>query len=270
MQSGILKPVTTHRDLLLAWAFRIIRARYQQSFLGILWAILQPAAQVLVFTIIFTQFVPVQTGDSAYILFSSVAMVPWTFFANSLADMVNSLVENMNLVTKVYFPREILPLAALVARSADFLIAGVMLGLLMLFFALFTGQGVNISLTGLLFLPLIILIQVALALGLGLIGAAVNVFYRDVKHIFSLGLELWKYATPVFYPLATVERAPEWLQQLYSLNPMVGVIQGYRDILLNGSLPGPALYISAVGAALALLVGYWFFKRVEFHFADVV
>ena len=264
MDLPVLKPVTTHRDLLLAWTFRIIRARYQQSFLGLLWAILQPAAQVLVFTIIFTQFVPIQTGNTAYILFSSVAMVPWTFFANSLTDMVNSLVENMNLVTKVYFPREILPLAALLARFADFIIASLMLVLLMLFL------GAKVHLQGLLLIPLIVLVQVALALGLGLIGAALNVYYRDIKHIFNLGIELWKYVTPVFYPLATVERAPEWLQKIYFLNPMVGVIQSYRDVLLEGRLPGSLLALSA-GIALAVLVlGYWFFKRMEFQFADVV
>lgn len=264
MQISALKSVTTHRDLLRAWTFRIIRARYQQSFLGILWAIVQPAAQVLIFTVIFTQFVPIRTGDEAYILFSSVAMVPWTFFANSLLDMVNSLVENMNLVTKVYFPREILPFSALLARFADFLIASVFLFVLMLLF------GADVSPQGLLFIPLIVLVQIALALGIGLVGAALNVFYRDIKHFFTLGLELWKYATPVFYPLSTVEQAPDWLQQVYALNPMVGVIQSYREVLLNANLPGSGLVYSAAIALLVLAFGYWFFKRMEFQFADVV
>lgn len=264
MQIAALKSVTTYRDLLRAWTLRILRARYQQSVLGILWAIVQPAAQVLIFTIIFTQFVPIRTGDDAYILFSSVAMVPWTFFANSLLDMVNSLVENMNLVTKVYFPREILPLSSLLARFVDFLIASVFLGVLMLLL------GGDVSPQGLLFVPAIILAQIALALGLGLIGAALNVFYRDIKHFFTLGIELWKYATPVFYPLTTVDQAPEWLRQLYFLNPMVGIIQSYRDVLLNGSLPGRGLLYSVIVGAAVLAFGYWFFKRMEFQFADVV
>lgn len=251
----------SHRDLLFAWTFRIIRARYQQSVLGGLWAILQPAATVLIFSVIFTRIIPIDTRGTAYVLFSFAAMVPWMFFSASISDMVNSLVENMNLVTKIYFPREILPLATLLARFVDFLIAGCMLVLLMLYFRtpLFPA--------GWLFLPMIVTIQAALALGLGLMGAALNVFYRDIKHVFTLALQLWFYASPIIYP---VDRVPENMRTIFFLNPMAGVISAYRDVLLYEQLPDKTLLYSGIIAVMVLLVGYWFFKRVEFQFADVV
>jgi lipopolysaccharide transport system permease protein len=264
MQNSAIQSIRTHSDLLLAWTSRIIRARYQQSVLGAFWAIIQPAAQVLVFTIIFTQFIRIQTGDTAYILFSSVGMVPWTFFAASLSDMVTSLTQNMQLVTKIYFPREILPLAALLARFVDFLIASVMLVILMLFFQTEVDPFVLLS------LPLVLAIQMVLGLGLGLIGAALNVFYRDIQHIISLGLQVWMYASPIVYPIERVQNAPQIIQNLYFLNPMAGIISAYRSILLEKQFPDQTLLLSAGIAALALLFGYWFFKRVEFQFADVV
>jgi lipopolysaccharide transport system permease protein len=261
VQTTSLRNVYSQRDLLLAWTFRIVRARYQQSVLGFLWAILQPAATVLVFSIIFTQIVPINTGDVSYVIFSFAAMVPWTFFNASLNDMVNSLVENMGLVTKIYFPREILPVAALLARFVDFLIASCMLVVLMIFFR------IPIFPAGLLFLPLIIAIQISLSVGIGLVGAALNVFYRDIKHVITLALQLWFYASPVIYP---IERVPEGLRTIYFLNPMAGIISAYRNVLLYESFPDSTLLISALMAIFILAMGYWFFKRVEFQFADVV
>lgn len=255
------KPSSVYRDLLIAWTMRIIRARYQQSALGIIWSILQPAATVLIFTVIFTQIIPIRTGETAYILFSAVAMVPWTFFNSAISDMVISLVSNINLVTKIYFPREILPLATLLSRVVDFAISGVMLILLM---AIFKAP---IFPLGWLFLPLIFLVQAALALGIGLATAALNVFYRDVRYVVTLGLQLWFYVSPVIYPVTEV---PERFRGLYFLNPMAGVLSAYRDVLLYERLPGPELLTAALIAAVVLALGYWFFKRVEFQFADVV
>lgn len=261
MQNSSLRSLRTHYDLLTAWTFRQIRARYQQSLLGMLWAILQPAATVIIFSIIFTQIIPINTKGASYVLFSFAAMVPWTFFNTSVADMVNSLVSNLNLVTKVYFPREILPISSLLARFVDFLIAGAMLVVLMViyrapFFPL-----------GWLFLPVIILVQVALALGVGFLGAALNVFYRDVRQVITLVLQLWFYASPVIYP---VDRVPPQLQRFYFLNPMAGIISAYRDVLIYEKLPDATLLTAALISLAVLLLGYWFFKRVEFQFADVV
>jgi len=208
-----------YRDFLIAWTSRIVRARYQQSILGGLWAIIQPAATVAVFTIIFTRFIPVDTGEIPYVVFSYSAMVPWLLFSASITDMVESLVMNMNLVTKIFFPREILVLAALLARVFDFAIAFSILIVLIMVYRL------PVLHIGWLFLPVILAIQMALSLGLGLIGASLNVFYRDIKHMIGLGMQLWFYATPIIYPPTLV---PEAWRSLYHLNPMVGVIESYR------------------------------------------
>jgi lipopolysaccharide transport system permease protein len=255
-------PVVFHaKDLLREWTSRTIRARYQQSVLGWFWAILQPVAQVAIFTIVFTMIVPIDTGDVPYILFSYVAIVPWMLLATSLPDMANALVDNMALVTKIYFPREILPIAAMLARLLDFGVAAVLVAILLLFYRVPPFP------LGWLFLPVILTIELTLILGLGLACAALNVFFRDVRSILVLGLQLWFYASPIIYPVSLV---PEWLRPFYFLNPMAGVITAYRAVLLDGQLPGPYLASAAVIALLVFVAGYWFFKRVEFQFADIV
>ena len=249
------------RNLLRAWTARNIRARYQQSALGWLWAVLQPAAQVLIFSLVFTFFVPIDTGDIPYPVFSYVAVVPWTLLAASLPDMTDSLVANMGLVTKIYFPREVLPIAAMSARLIDFGIAAGLLVILIIFFR------VPINVVGWLYLPVILVIQLMLIVGLGLACAALNVFFRDVRSLLVLGLQLWFYASPIIYPVTMV---PEQLRTLYFLNPMAGLIEGYRAVLLYAELPGNYLILSAVVSFVVFIAGYWLFKRVEFQFADIV
>jgi len=249
------------RNLLRAWTGRNIRARYQQSVLGWLWAVMQPAAQVIIFSFVFTFFVPIDTGDIPYPVFSYVAVVPWTLLAASLPDMTDSLVANMGLVTKIYFPREVLPIAAMLARLMDF---GIAAGLLIILIIIFH---VPIYVVGWLYLPVILVIQLMLIAGLGLACAAMNVFFRDVRSLLVLGLQLWFYASPIIYPVTMV---PEQLRTFYFLNPMAGVIEGYRAVLLNAKLPGNYLILSAVVSLAVFVVGYWLFKRVEFQFADIV
>lgn len=256
-----MRNLITARDLLQAWTGRTVRARYQQSALGWLWAVIQPAAQVAVFTVIFTLFVPVDTGDVPYVIFSYVAMVPWTFLSTSLTDMSNSLVENMSLVTKVYFPREVLPAAAMLARLMDLGVAAGLLIILMIFFR------VPLFPVGLLFLPLILAIQLMLVLGLGLALAALNVFFRDVRSLLTLGLQVWFYASPIIYPVSLV---PTRLRPFYYLNPMAGILEAYRDVLLRAQLPGSYLILSALVSLAIFSIGYWFFRRVEFQFADII
>lgn len=249
------------RDLIGAWASRTIRARYQQSALGWLWAIIQPAAVAAIYTVIFSWIVPIDTGGTPYVVFSYTAVIPWTFLAAALSDMTLSLVANMDLVSKIYFPREALPVAAMAARLMDFGIAAILLLVLMLIF------GIPMFQVSWLFVPVILLIQLALVLGLGLACAAANVFYRDVQSLITLGLQIWFYATPIIYPLTAV---PEQFHPYYFLNPMVGIIEAYRDVLIYNRLPGPHLLISAVIALVIFLLGYRFFKRVEFQFADII
>lgn len=249
------------RDLLLAWTVRNIRGRYQQSALGWLWAIVQPAGTAIIFSIIFTQFVTINTGDTPYILFSYTAMVPWMLFATSLSDMIPSIVINMDLVKKIYFPREVLPIAAMLARLMDFGVASVLIVILLIIFK------APFFPLGWLYLPIILAIQILLILGVGLAGAASNVFFRDVQSLITLIIQIWFYASPIIYP---VEMVPERLQPLYFFNPMAGVISAYRDILLNGRLPGVYLIPSGLVTLILFIFGYWFFKKVEFKFADII
>jgi lipopolysaccharide transport system permease protein len=249
------------RDLLWSWTLRTIRARYQQSILGGLWMIIQPVATVAIFTIIFTRFVPVDTGGIPYVVFSYVAVIPWTFLSSSLTDMSTSLVQNLSLVTKIYFPREALPLAAMLARLLDFAIAAIVLVVLILIYQ------VPIFPIGWLYLPLILLIQIGLVLGVGLLLASLNVFFRDVQSFLTLGIQLWFYASPIIYPVDLVPS--QWIS-LYYLNPMAGILEAYRAVLLYQRFPGESLFIAGLEALVLLILGYWFFKRVEFKFADII
>jgi lipopolysaccharide transport system permease protein len=254
-------PIIESKELLFAWVKRTIIGRYQQSVLGWMWAIVQPVASVAIFSIIFTQFVPVDTGGIPYPIFSYIAVVPWTFFSTSLLDMTNSLVMNINLVTKVYFPREILPVSAMLARLIDFGVAALVLVALMILYQ------VPLYLPALAFLPLILAIQVILLLGLGLITSAANVFYRDVVPLLTLVIQLWFYASPIIYPVSLV---PEAYKMLYYLNPMAGIIESYRSVLLYQTPPGYGLLTAGVESVILLVFGYWLFKRLEFQFADIV
>jgi lipopolysaccharide transport system permease protein len=249
------------RDLVWAWTVRTLRGRYQQSALGWLWAIVQPVATVAIFAIVFTRIVPVDTGGVPYILFSYTAIVPWTLLATSITDMAMSLVQNMNLVGKIYFPREALPIASLLARLADFGISFILLIILVILFK------IPVSPIELLYLPLILIIQLALILGLGIGSAALNVFYRDVDPLLKLVTQVWFYASPILYPISFV---PENWRWLYFLNPMAGIIAAYRDVLIYNTTPGNYLVPAAVISFILFLFGYWFFKRVEFQFADIV
>ncbi|MCK4785368.1 MAG: ABC transporter permease [Desulfobacteraceae bacterium] len=260
MVTNIQKLISS-RDLIKMWTSRTIKGRYQQSYVGWLWAVIQPVVTVIIFTILFTYFVPIDTGGTPYPVFSYVAVVPWTFLATSLTDMANSLIGNMNLITKIYFPREALPLAAMFARLLDFGVSAMLLVLLIVYYQ------VPVYPPGWLFLPIILIVQMALISGLGLAASALSVFSRDAQPLITLGLQLWFYASPIIYPVSVV---PERLQSLYFLNPMAGILEAYRDVLIRGSLPGQYLIYSAIEATLIFLIGYWFFKRVEPVFADII
>lgn len=248
-------------DLVWAWTVRTLRARYQQSALGWFWAVVQPVATVAIFAVVFTLIIPVDTGGVPYILFSYAAVVPWTLLATSLTDMAMSLVQNMNLVSKIYFPREALPIAALLARLVDFAISFVLLMVLIILYR------IPIAPIKLLYLPLILGIQLALILGLGIGSAALNIFYRDVDPLLKLVIQVWFYASPILYPASLI---PEKWQWLYFLNPMAGIITAYRDVLIYNQSPGNYLLTAGVISLITLLVGYRFFKHVEFQFADIV
>lgn len=250
------------REIIKAWTNRIIRARYQQSMLGWLWAIIQPVASVMVFSIIFTRFVPIDTGNISYVIFSYVAIVPWAFVSSSLSDMTSSLIQNMDLITKIYFPRETLPISAMLARLMDFGIAIALLIFLMFYYR------IDIKPISLLFLPLILLVQITMITGMGLLLSSMNVFFRDIQSLLGLIIQVWFYASPIIYPVDVV---PAQLRFIYYLNPMAGILESYRAVLLHQSLPPVyPLLIAGLEALLFFVVGYIFFKRMELVFADIV
>lgn len=250
-----------HRELLWVWAAREVRVRYKQSLLGAGWAILQPLALTLMFSLVFTLVVHVPTAGVPYPIFSYTAMLPWTFLTGSISFGVPSLVNNMNLVTKIYFPREVLPLAMMAAAGVDFLVGG------LVFIGMMLWYRVPVYPTALL-LPVLLLIQMILTFGVTLIGATALVFYRDVRFLVPLFLQLWLYASPVIYPVSLI---PARWRDLYFLNPMAGLLEGYRAVLLHGRLPDMQALATATVISLALsIVGYAWFKRLEPRFADLI
>ena len=255
------RPFHKTLDLIWAWTLRTLSGRYQQSALGWFWAIVQPVSAVAIYAVVFTRIIPVNTEGVPYILFSYSAVVPWTLLASSLSDMANSLVQNMNLVGKIYFPREALPIASLMSRLADFAISFALLVILLMVLRL------PISPVHLLYLPVILSIQLMLLLGLGIGSSAMNIFYRDVDPLIKLVVQIWFYASPILYPISMVPVKWHWL---YFLNPMAGLISSYRDVLIYNRAPGEYLLPAAVVSMAILLAGYWFFKSVEWQFADVV
>lgn len=256
-----IKNLLSYKDLLRLWTQREIRVRYKQSFLGIAWAILQPLALMIIFSIIFSMIIKVPTKGIPYPIFSYSGVLPWTFFSTALSFGIPALVNNMGLVTKIYFPREILPLASVGAAFFDFLIAS------SIFIGMFFYFHMQLS-WHLLYIPLIITIQVMLTIGVVLPLSALNVFYRDIRFIIPLGIQIWFYTSPVIYP---VEQIPERFRTFYALNPMVGIIDSYHQTILYHSPPNFIyLGISFIISLLLLAVGYWFFKQHEYKFADVI
>lgn len=256
-----LSELLAHRGLLAAWTDREIKIRYKQSLLGMLWAILQPLSIMVMFTIVFGLFIELPTGDIPYPIFSYTALLPWTLLATSISFGASSLVNNMPLVTKIYFPREVLPLSSIGAALVDFLIASVVfLGMLLVY-------RISLSVT-VIMAPLLLLVQMVLTIGITLMLAAIMVRFRDIRFVVPLLLQLWMYASPVIYPLEIV---PERLQPLYLLNPMATLMVSYRSVILLGEWPDwPYLLVTTVLSIILCASGYAFFKRAEGSFADLI
>ncbi len=258
---GHLRELWRYRELLWSWTVREVKVRYKQSLLGAAWAIVQPVGTALIFTIVFAHFIRVPTGDIPYPIFSYAALLPWTFFATSVSLATDSLVRNMNLVTKIYFPREILPMASVFAGLLDFAIASLVFVGMAFYYRVPLGWSA-------LLVPLLVAVQLLLTLGVVFFASALNVFYRDIRFIIPLGLQLWMYLTPIIYPLSLV---PERYRTLYLLNPMAGLIESYRRIIVQGKMPLAAQLWPSVGIAVVLfVVAYAYFKQAEQVFADII
>ncbi|MCC6456220.1 MAG: ABC transporter permease [Caldilineaceae bacterium] len=250
-----------YRELLVTWTYREIRTRYRQSVLGLGWTVIQPVFQMVVISIIFGNFLRIPSEGVPYPVFAYTAILPWTLFSTSVASAVPGVISNMDLVTKIYFPREILPLSAILARLVDFAVASVVFVGLMLWYQIPLHATV-------LYVPLLLAIQMLLATGIGLLGAAASVFLRDISFAVPMAMQLWMYATPVIYPMSVV---PERWRPLYLLNPMAGLIDSYRRVILDGAAPDfQYLGASALLSILVALVGYYNFKRLEATMSDVI
>jgi lipopolysaccharide transport system permease protein len=249
------------RELLLFFVWRDIKLRYTQTVMGVSWAVVQPLLTMLVFSLFFGRLVGVPSDGVPYALFSLAALVPWTFFSTGLARCANSLVNQQSLLTKIYFPRLALPIASVLAGVVDVGLAlVVLLGMLILY-------GVTPTLTALWVVPLLLLCLVA-ALGVGLWLAALNVRYRDVQQALPFVIQIWLFASPVAYSSSRLEEP--W-RTLYGINPMVGVIEGFRWALLGTQqLHAGVLGVSTAVAVASLIGGAYFFRRMESAFADVV
>jgi len=249
------------RELLVTWTMREFRVGYSQSALGAAWAILQPFSLMIIFSVVFSLFLNVPTQNIPYPVFAYCALLPWTFFANGLSSAIPSLVNNFNLVSKIYFPREILPLSALIVSLLDYLIAAIIFGLLILYYRVQVGPL-------LILLPLVIVIQFMLTFGLSLFASALNVFYRDIRFVVPLVLQLWMYLSPVIY---SVEVVPARFRDIYYLNPMAAIIDAYREITLFNRPPNwTYLGIAALTSLIILTLSYRYFKHVEREFADLI
>jgi lipopolysaccharide transport system permease protein len=271
----VVKRISTlyqYRELLWMLAWRDIRVRYKHSVLGAAWAVLPPMATMLIFTFVFGAVINMDkqklTGSSSlpYPIFAFSGLVPWMFFANGLTAAVNSLVTNRQLVTKIYFPREVFPLASVAGAFVDFLIASVVLvGLAVVFHFLPNGWTYQFHWM-VLVTPVVVAVQIALMVGMALLLSMANLFYRDVGFVFRSVIQLWMFVTCVVYQL---EATSGWKSVVIQLNPMTPIIRAYRDCLILGRSPFDVAFCGAAAVSIMfLIVGWWWFRRREDDFAE--
>ncbi len=255
-----LREVWAQRELLYFLTWRDVKVRYKQTELGIAWAILQPFLTMLIFTIFFGRLAGVPSDNIPYPIFAYAGLLPWTFFSNAISNSGNSLVGSAHLITKVYFPRMIIPGAAVAAGLVDFFIGLVMLILLMIFY------GVMVTWSLLMF-PILVLLTTLLALGTGMWLSALNVKYRDVRFALPFLIQLWMFISPIIYPASFLPAKFRWL---LSLNPLTGIIEGYRSALFGLPFNWTALAVSAAITLAVLGYASYTFRRLEKSFADIV
>ena len=256
-----------YRDLLFTLTAHRIKVRYKQSALGLAWAVLQPLSLMLIYTVMFSYIARMPSDGSPYAVFAYAALLPWTTFATALGNATNGLVSHAGLITKVYFPREILPLSYVISSLVDFAIASVVLGGLLMYYR------IPLTINALYALP-IVLAMMVFALAVALVLSVLQVRFRDIGVALPLLIQIWMFATPIIYPLSSVTnsaRLPAEAKLLYGLNPMVGIIENFRRVVLQGLTPDYASLALSVGVSLVLLpLSYAFFKQTEATMADVI
>lgn len=255
-----LPDLWAHRDLLFFLAWRDVKVRYKQTMLGVAWAVLQPLLTMVVFTILFGRLAHVPSDGEPYAIFSYAGLLPWNFFTTAVGNSGNSLVGNANLITKVYFPRLVIPGAAVGAALVDFLIAAVLLLVMM------AGYGVAFT-PRLLMFPVLTMLATIVALGVGMWMSALNVKYRDVRYALPFALQVSMFLTPIIYPVSFVPARWRWLLQL---NPLTGIIEGFRAAVFDRPFDWPALAVATVIAGTLLVYSAYVFRRMELEFADII
>jgi len=256
-----LHELWAYRELIYFFIWRDLKVRYKQTVMGVSWAVIQPLFTMVIFSLFFGRLAGVPSDDMPYPIFSYAGLVPWTFFANALTQASNSLVLNANMVKKVYFPRLTMPIATVLAGVVDFALAFIVLLGMMLFFGILPTLNV-------IWLPFFLALALATSLGVGLWLSAMNVQFRDVRYIVPFLTQAWLFATPVAYPSSLI---PEPWRALYGINPVAGVVEGFRWALLGtDTAPGPMVIVSTLMALVLLVSGAFYFRRMEKTFADVV
>lgn len=256
-----LNELWAYRELLYFLVWRDVKVRYKQTALGAIWAILQPVFTMVVFSLFFGRLGKIPSDGLPYPLFSFAALVPWTYFSHGLSQASNSLVGSANLIKKVYFPRLSIPIASVASGLIDFALAFLVLLGMMLYYGILPGGKVIV-------LPLLLLLTLVTSLGVSLWLSALNVHFRDVRHVIPFLTQLWLFATPIAYPSSLLSEP--W-RTVYSINPMVGVVEGFRWALLGtDTAPGPMIIVSSLAAVVILVSGVFYFRRLERTFADVV
>ena len=250
-----------YRELLYFLVWRDVKVRYKQTVLGVAWAIIQPLMTMVVFSLFFGKLAKVPSDGIPYPIFNFAALVPWTFFAHGLNQGAGSLVASANMIKKIYFPRLAMPLATVLAGLVDFVLAFMVLVLMMLYYGI-------VPTFNALWLPLFLLLALVTSLGVALWLSAMNVQFRDVRYTIPFLIQMWLFVSPITYPSSML---PEPWRTLYGINPMAGVVEGFRWALLGtDTAPGPIIFVSSLVALLLLASGVYYFRRMEKTFADVV
>ena len=257
-----LRELWAYRELLFFLSWRDIKVRYKQTVIGIAWAVLQPFLTMIVFSLFFGGLAQIDSDGLPYPIFSYAALVPWTFFQTGLIQSSNSLVAGQNLLKKVYFPRLVMPIATVFSSAVDFVLAFAILLVMMLFYQI-------VPTANIIFLPFFILLAFITSLGVGLWMSTLNVQFRDVRYAVPFLTQLWLFLTPIAYPSSLIEN--DILLALYSINPMAGVVEGFRWALLGtDTAPNLTILVSTAVAILILVSGLFYFRRMEASFADIV
>ncbi|MDH3638004.1 MAG: ABC transporter permease [Gammaproteobacteria bacterium] len=255
-----LREIWAHRELLLVLTLRDLKVRYKQTVLGVTWAIIQPLFTMLIFSIVFGRFAKIPSDGHPYPLFVYAALLPWVFFANAVSSAGMSLIGSAQLVNKVYLPRIIIPTSTIGSALVDFSVSFAVLLLMLWYFE------INLSLSLTLF-PLLTLLLVVLALGVGILLAALTVSYRDFRYVVPFALQIWMFATPIVYPMSIIPESWRWL---WYLNPMTGIIDGFRACFLHQEVHLGSLWVSLFVSSFVLILGISYFRKVEHRFADVI